>query len=245
MNPHFIPTVIYEDNDIIVFNKPSGLLIHPYGAKGALHGEGETLVDWLMENRPEVKNVGDVPELRAGIVHRLDRDTSGIVLCVKTQEAFDYYKLLFQSREMHKTYRAIVHGHVKESRGVIDRPIGVRNGTVKRTVHGGRLVKPAVTEYKVKEGGGDTQPFTLIEAMPKTGRTHQIRVHCSSLGNPIAGDPVYCTATSKKIDAKYKIARVMLHAYSLEFTNQHGKGMQIAADEPDDFLATWTKLSTI
>ncbi len=245
MNISFIPTVIYEDDDIIVFNKPSGLLIHPYGVKGALHGEGETLVDWLVQNRPEVKDVGDIPELRAGIVHRLDRETSGIVLAVKTQEAFVYYKSLFQGHEMHKTYRAIVHGQIKEDHGVIDKPIGVRNGTIKRTVHGGRLVKPAITEYKVKEDGGEKQLFTLIEAMPKTGRTHQIRVHCSSLGNPIAGDSVYCTATSKKIDAKYKIPRVMLHAYSLEFTNQHGKGMQIAADEPEDFQAMWKKLSTI
>jgi 23S rRNA pseudouridine1911/1915/1917 synthase len=233
--------VLYEDDDFLAVNKPGGLLVHPYGAKGELRGAGagETLTDWLRVNRPEVESVGDAPDVRPGIVHRLDKDTSGVMIIPKTQPAFDYFKSLFAGREITKIYIAKVRGHFQNKEGVIDLPIGIRNGTVKRTVHGGRMVKPAETHYKViremgeDEGEGASEPFTILEVAPKTGRTHQIRVHLAATGHPIVGDVIYGDkrerASAKERADKQSLA---LHAKSLEFTAPSGKRMKIEATDP-------------
>ncbi len=192
-----------------------------------------TLVDWLLKRFPEIKNVGDEPQTRPGIVHRLDKETSGILLVPKNQNYFEYLKKLFQNGEVKKTYIALVFGRITPEKGIINKPIGLKSGSVKRTVftRGAKMVKSAVTEYKVKEylphrQAGLTK-YSLLEVYPKTGRTHQIRVHLASLGHPVVGDKLY----SKK---KAELNRLFLHAYSLEFAPESGKRIKLTADMPSD-----------
>ncbi|MFH1246609.1 MAG: RluA family pseudouridine synthase [Candidatus Liptonbacteria bacterium] len=222
------PPIIYEDDAVIAINKPSGMLVHPYGAKGKMHGEGETVVDWLKSARPEIKNIGDMPDLRPGIVHRLDKDTSGVLLIAKTQKSFEYLKSLFAEKKIQKTYIAAVRGEFSEKKGVIDKPIGIRNGTVKRTVHGGRLVKPAITEYEVVREIEDVDGkiISVVKAMPKTGRTHQIRVHLASMGHPIIGDVLYGGKNEKG-------RQMLLHSQGIEFVSIDGKKLRIEAEPPE------------
>lgn len=234
--------IVYEDKDLLVINKPAGLIVH--GVRGKHFREGdqkeeETLVDWLLSRHPEIKDVHDAtahagainPEERAGIVHRLDRETSGIMVIPKTKEMFIYLKNLFQTREVQKTYLALVWGRVEDKSGIIDKPIGIKDGTIKRTVHikSARMIREAVTEYKVKKYFKD---FTLVEVMPKTGRTHQIRVHMASIQHPIVGDSLY---GGKKPDLGLK--RQFLHAESIEFAKPDGKRLKLSADLPDELKA--------
>ncbi|HQA96269.1 MAG TPA: pseudouridine synthase, partial [Candidatus Colwellbacteria bacterium] len=120
--------VVYEDKDLLAIAKPAGILMHRTAAKE----KEETLADWILKNRPEIKNVGDDPQIRPGIVHRLDKDTSGIIVVAKNQNAFEYLKKLFQDGQVEKTYLALVYGNIEPKEGVIDKPIGLKSGTVKR-----------------------------------------------------------------------------------------------------------------
>lgn len=239
--------IVYEDKDLLVINKPAGLIVH--GVRGKHFREGdqkeeETLVDWLLERHPEIKDVHDMtahagainPEERAGIVHRLDRETSGIMVVPKTKEMFVYLKNLFQTREVQKTYLALVWGKVENRVGIIDKPIGIKDGTIKRTVHtkNARMIREAVTEYKVKKYlkilvDKTEQDFTLVEVMPKTGRTHQIRVHMASIRHPIVGDHIY---SGKRPDLGLK--RQFLHAESIEFVKPDGIKLKLSADLPEE-----------
>ncbi|MCL4406431.1 MAG: RNA pseudouridine synthase [Patescibacteria group bacterium] len=200
--------VIYEDRNLLVVDKPAGILMHKTSVK---EGE-ETLADWLTANHPEVKTVGDDPKTRPGIVHRLDKETSGVVVIAKDQQTFEYLKSLFQNHGVRKTYLALVYGAVEPREGIIEKPIGLKSGTVRRTVHGGKMVKEAATEYKVLK---DYDGFSLVEARPKTGRTHQIRVHFASINHPVVGDALY---GGKKAKANsLGLNRQFLHASSIEF----------------------------
>lgn len=210
---------------MLAVNKPAGILVHAANLKSS----EETVADWLKANHPAVLKVGDDPSLRPGIVHRLDRDTSGVLVIAKNQKYFDYLKSLFQGREVKKTYLALVNGRV-DSGGLINKPIGLRNGSTKRTVttKRARMIKEALTEYKVKKhlktaSGGE---YTLLEVMPKTGRTHQIRVHLASIGHPILGDKIYGGKS------KNSSGRLCLHAYSIELPLSNGKRIKITADPP-------------
>lgn len=214
--------IVYEDEDLIALNKPASLLVHADERTGE-----DTLVDWLAVNCPEVLGVGDDPDERPGIVHRLDKDTSGIILIARNQDYFEYLKDLFQKREIKKTYRAVVLGAPKEREGVIDAPISIKAGSVKRTTHKGKDTKEAITEYKILKNLGE---FSYVEVYPKTGRTHQIRVHFSSIGSPVAGDKLY---GGKK--AAQSAKRQMLHAFALEFPIRPGEGVKLIADLPVDF----------
>src|SRR3989344_8368647 len=133
-----MPEIIYEDKNFLVLNKPAGLLVH---------GPCKSLVDWLLVHYPEVKSVGDDPETRPGIVHRLDRETSGTLLVPRNQESYIYFKKLFQSHEVKKTYLALVRGVVHEKEGLINKPLGLKTGSVKRTVFtkNARMIKEAIT----------------------------------------------------------------------------------------------------
>lgn len=236
------PDIIYEDKDFIVIAKPSGLQVHAAQISErakeprAKMPNEPTLTDWLVERWPEIKKVGDDPALRPGIVHRLDKDTSGIMLVVKTQAAFEYLKKLFQNHEVKKTYLAIVSGVPKAKAGTIDAPIGIRTGTLKRSTRSEKMSKSAITEYRVTKefeykSGDRVAKVSLLEVMPKTGRTHQIRVHLASIGHPILGDRLY----SPK--AKGGMVRLMLHAFSLEFTSIDGKRVRFEAEPPVEFNA--------
>ena len=218
--------VVYKDGDFLVIDKPAGLLVHPVAGK-----KERALVDWLTENYPEVKNVGDDPKIRPGIVHRLDKDTSGLMIVALSQRAFDYFKKQFQERKIKKTYQAVVWGVPKESEGVIEKPIGLKPDTIKRTVHinKAKMVKEAVTRYRVLEErqndviASRSEAISLLEVQPLTGRTHQIRVHLASIGHPIVGDKLY--GSKKQSDDK-----LLLRAVALEFSDLNGKRLKIEGD---------------
>ena len=221
--------IIYEDTDILALNKPAGLLVH----HTSKNEKEETLTDWLVKNYPEVSNVGDDPENRPGIVHRLDKDTSGVIVVARNKESFEYLKTQFQEMAVEKTYHAIVFGSPKNDKGVIEGTISLKPGTTKRTVHRGKMPKEAVTEYKVLER---FENAALVEIYPKTGRTHQVRVHLASINHPVFGDNLYSSKTSRKIFIP-KLERQMLHAYRVVFSKANGKKITLLAEEPDDFKA--------
>ncbi len=241
------PRIIYEDENFAAVNKPAGLLVH---AAQAENGE-PTLAGWLLKRYSEIKSVGDDPKNRPGIVHRLDKETSGVILIARNQRYFDYLKSLFQKREIQKTYLALLCGRLKTARGIIEKPIGLKPGTTKRTTRTGRakLVKEAVTEYLVKArleyDDPDTAkrekiPYSLVQATPKTGRTHQIRIHFASLGTPVAGDKLY----GQKRDP-LNLPRHFLHAESVEFSLKNGGRIKISADLPDDLKKILAKLKKV
>ncbi len=216
------PEIIYEDKNFIGISKPAGLLVHPTHslAMCGIHSINEkmrsepTLAGWLVRKYPEIKKVGDDPETRPGIVHRLDRETSGVMIVPRNQEYFEYFKNLFKTRQIKKTYLALVSGEPKIKKGIIDKPIGIKNGSVKRSVYSEKMKKNAVTRYEVKKTfihGG--LPYSLLEVYPETGRTHQIRVHLASIGHPIVGDKLY--GGKKQANSP---GNLMLHAYSIEFS---------------------------
>ena len=199
------PQVIAEADAFLAVDKPAGLLVHP----GPHPSEEATLTAWLLARYPELAAVGDAPAVRPGIVHRLDRATSGVMLVARTQEAFEELKALFQARAVRKEYRALVHGAPHPASGVIDRAIGIRPRTTKRSVFSGRMSKPAVTRYETVE---QLPTVAHVAAFPETGRTHQLRVHFASLGHPILGDALYAP---KRTDPP--ASRLMLHAHRIAF----------------------------
>ncbi len=230
------PDVIYKDKDILVINKPSGLQVHAakisaaaQARAGTVRETPATLVDWLLEHYPGVRSVGDEPMLRPGIVHRLDKETSGVMLVALNQKSFEYLKSLFQGHEIKKTYLAMVAGVPKEKQGTIDAPIGIQNGTMKRSIRSAKMAKPAVTAYRVIKTltGDDGARRSLLEVRPQTGRTHQIRVHLASIGHPVLGDRLY--GPKKPLPW---VSRLMLHALSIEFTDAAGKRVKFEAEAP-------------
>ena len=226
-------SIIYEDNNLLVINKPSGLITHPKNAED----NQESVTGWLIEKYPEIKTVGDPStgsgqeNLRPGLVHRLDKDTSGLLVIAKNQDSFLYLKSLFQDKKIKKFYLALVNGRPKESKGIIDAPMG-RIGMKRTTqVRGNKKLKDkkeAVTEYNTLKNFHD---FTLLEVSPHTGRTHQIRVHLKSIGTPVAGDPLY---GHKNPDGPKEPERLFLHAYKLQFVSPDGKSLSIEADMPKE-----------
>ncbi|MDI6734092.1 MAG: RluA family pseudouridine synthase [Patescibacteria group bacterium] len=222
--------VIYEDKDLVAINKPAGILVHK-GAESKSGFNEITVVSWVLNRYPEIKTVGDKPEERPGIVHRLDKDTSGVLVIARNQKSFEYLKKLFQSHEIKKTYIALVLGKI-ERNGVINKPIGLRSGTTKRSVRARniKMIKDAITEYKAIEYlKFNDQMFTLVKLLPKTGRTHQLRVHLASINHAIVGDELY--GPKKQV---LKINRQFLHAESIEFTKPDGGRVKLEAELPED-----------
>lgn len=236
--------IIYEDKELLVLNKPTGLITHPKNADDMQ----DSVTGWLIQKYPFLKDIGE-PFIasgkeveRAGVVHRLDKDTSGLILAAKNNEAFFYLKNLFQERKIKKYYLALVNGRPKEPKGIISSPLG-RIGLKRTTkITGKKLIdkKEALTEYRtlkefpVPKGRGlasDGKNYTLLEVTPRTGRTHQIRVHLNSIGTPISGDTVY---GFKKVASPPNLKRLFLHAYKLEFRSPDKKSLVIECDLPDD-----------
>ncbi|AKM84014.1 TPA: RluA family pseudouridine synthase [Candidatus Campbellbacteria bacterium] len=225
--------IIYEDENILAINKPSGLVVHPDGKTTET-----TLVDWILKNYPEIEDVGEPLILstgeiikRPGIVHRLDRETSGILLIAKNQKTFLFLKEQFKERAIKKSYRAFVYGEMKMEEGIVDRPIGRSNKdfrmwSAQRGARG--QMRTAVTEYNVLERGNG---FSFVEANPKTGRTHQIRVHFKAINHPIVSDSLYAPKKEKGLGFE----RLALHSYSIEFSLPEGKKIKLEAELPPDF----------
>ncbi len=221
--------VIYADDALIVVNKPPGISSH-----GGVSVSGETIAGLLVKQFPELAGVGDDPAMRPGIVHRLDKETSGVMIAARTQESFLALKALFMARQVHKTYHAIACGILPHRAGTIDFPIGrmVRN-PLKRAVQNGKTilsgVRDAHTEYRVL---AEKNNLSLVELKPKTGRMHQLRVHLAALGNPIACDTRYGSA---RVCCPVGTKRVLLHAQSIAFTLTPGHPLAFEADPPEDF----------
>lgn len=208
--------VLYEDNDIIVINKQAGLVVHP-----APNNYTGTLANGLIYHWTELKTVGDFA--RAGIVHRLDKDTSGAMVIAKNQATHDYLCAQFKSRKIQKNYLALVYGEVKSDSGTILLPIGRHPTDRKKMSTISSKSRYAETLWNVRER---FQGITLLDLNLKTGRTHQIRVHCAAISHPVIGDVVYGRRkTVKKLSVKRNIpnaifslvSRQMLHAQRLEF----------------------------
>ncbi len=225
---------IYEDKNFLAVNKPAKLLVHSVSKINSRlqipNPKEQTLVDWVLKKYPEIRNVGDEPKTRPGIVHRLDKDTSGVILIARNQKYFDYLKNLFQTHQIKKTYLALVWGEVGPKTGVIEKPIYLKSGSTKRTVWHGKMEKSAITEYKViKYYQRESAAFSLLKISPKTGRTHQIRVHLASIGHPIVGDSLYGKKTNP-----FNLSRQFLHAESLEFSLENGRRIKIEAGLPEE-----------
>jgi 23S rRNA pseudouridine1911/1915/1917 synthase len=242
------PTVIHEDADLVVINKPAGLMVHGDG-----RFTGETLVDWVRTRYPEMEGVGEALSLgeaaededdtsvidRPGIVHRLDRDTSGVMLLARTAIAHGRLKKQFMNRGIKKTYRAFVYGRLKEERGTIDRPIGksrsdFRQWSAQRGSRG--VMREARTDYRTILR---TPSVSYVEAFPQTGRTHQIRVHFKAIQHPIVCDSLYAAGKPPALGFK----RLALHAFSISFTHPGtGKAVRFEAPLPAEFLAAEKEL---
>ncbi|MEX1064115.1 MAG: RluA family pseudouridine synthase [Candidatus Paceibacterota bacterium] len=228
-------SVVYEDNDFVIINKPSGLITHPKNE----FDHQESVTEWLVKKYPSAKSVGTDP-LRPGVVHRLDRETSGLLILAKTPESFEYFKNLFKSRDIKKTYVALVYGKVKNNEGTVDTPVA-RLGVLRTTrMLGKRILKgqEAVTDYKVLERYED---YTLVEATPITGRTHQIRLHMKYIGHTVVCDRLY---RSKSMTCPPELGRLFLHAKKLSFTSPSGESLTIETDlspELSEFLKTLPK----
>jgi len=225
--------ILYEDEDFLAVNKPSGLVVHSDGRT-----KESTVADWVLEKYPALVEVGEpwvnpsgVSIPRPGIVHRLDRDTSGVLLIAKTQPAFEYFKKQFQERNIKKAYRAFVHGIIKEEKGTISKPIGRSTADFRKwsAEYGARgELREAVTDFFVLARGNDS---TYVEVYPKTGRTHQIRVHMKAIGHPLVCDSLYAPKSPNILG----FSRLALHSFSIDLTTPKEKILHIEAPLPADF----------
>jgi 23S rRNA pseudouridine1911/1915/1917 synthase len=218
--PELPLTIVYEDADLLIVNKPSGQVVHP--APG--HGSG-TLVNALLGRGEALAPGGIAGVQRPGIVHRLDRDTSGLLMVARNDDAQASLQAQLKARRIRKTYLALVLGAVAAAQGRIEAPIGRDPGRRTRmaVVQDGR---PSTTGYRVRER---FDGWTLLELDLVTGRTHQIRVHLEAIGHPVAGDPIYGTGTSRR--GPDQLDRLFLHAWRLELTSP-STGALIRAEAP-------------
>lgn len=252
--------ILYEDNEVVVINKPAGLVVHPDGrAKEA------TLVDWIREHYPVIaeNSVGESITLangeeikKPGIAHRIDRDTSGVLIVAKTQESFLNLKAQFQARTIKKNYKTIVYGGFKTPHGIINKPIGRSTSDFRKwsAEYGARgELREAITEYQVL-GEGETFvtdaknqkkkekiKLAFLDVFPRTGRTHQIRVHLKAIGHPILGDATYAPKSPSALGFK----RMALHALSVSFKSLNGEERTVTAPLPEDFQHALAELGLV
>lgn len=230
-------SILYEDDDVVAINKPAGLVVHYDGRT-----QEPSVVDWVRERYPELEDVGEPLTLdtgevikRPGIVHRLDRDTSGVLAIAKNQDAFLFLKKQFQKHEIEKHYRAFVYGFFNELFGTINKPIG-RNIKDPRRWSSGKgtrkHVREAVTKYTVLlQSKEKNTEAAYLDLEPKTGRTHQIRVHMHVAGHPVVCDERYAPDRPPILG----FTRHALHAHSLTLTLPTGTRLTVEAPEPEDF----------
>ncbi|AEF94112.1 pseudouridine synthase, RluA family [Desulfotomaculum nigrificans CO-1-SRB] len=229
--PEPIPLdIYYEDNDVIVVNKPRGMVVHP--AEGNTSG---TLVNALLYHCRDLSGINGV--LRPGIVHRLDKDTSGLIMVAKNDLAHNSLAQQLKDRTVTRRYRALVHNNIREEVGTVNAPIGRDPRDRQRMAVVERNSKPAVTHYRVLERFGQ---YTLVECRLETGRTHQIRVHMAYIGHPVVGDPKY-GPTKPHFDLDGQL----LHAGVLGFKHPTtGQYLEFTAPLPDIFEQVLHKLKS-
>jgi 23S rRNA pseudouridine1911/1915/1917 synthase len=240
--------VLYEDQHILAINKPAGLVVHSDGRTSE-----PSVSEWFAENYPESKHVGEPIKLaprneelgttidRPGIVHRIDRDTSGVLLLAKTIEGHAHLKKQFQNREIKKIYHAFVYGVVKEDKGILDRPIGrsssdFRKWSAQRGARG--ELREAITYFEVLNRN-TAEGTTLVQVEPKTGRTHQIRVHFTAYNHPVVCDKLYAPKRAPLLG----FSRLALHARLITFENVDGGSVTVEAPYPEDFARALDKVA--
>jgi len=254
--PTAFPPIIFEDDNYLVINKPAGLTVH-----GGPHITETTLADLIIKKYPDIKAVGDDP-VRPGIVHRLDKEVSGLMVIAKNQVSFSHLKSQFQEREIIKEYLALVYGAIETEVGEINFPI-------KRARSGHRMAalpanldklwdrsrpknrdqgnldaqlqaRPAITEFKVLK---KLVNYTLLEVVIKTGRTHQIRVHFFAYGHPLVGDNLYSTKKTKIKNQKINLGRIFLVSKRLAFRNLTDEQLDFSVDLPPELQEALKKLT--
>ena len=234
-SPH--PEILYEDERVLVLNKPARLVVHGDGRTNTV-----TLSDWLVAQYPALASVGEPWEdgerntiPRPGIVHRLDKETSGVMVVAKTQNAFEHLKQQFQERTVAKTYRAFAYDAFKEPEGEIERPIGRSASDFrKRSAQPGARgeLREAHTHYQVLgEVHESGHTYTYLELRPTTGRMHQLRVHLKAIHHPIVCDSLYAPRRERALGFE----RLALHAHTLTLTLLNGEQRVFEALLPDDF----------
>ena len=250
LTPALIPKMIAATPEYLVINKPAGLAVH---AGGNL--TEPTLADWLLANYKNIKNVGDDP-IRPGLVHRLDKEVSGLMVIAKTQASFINLKNQFQTRAINKEYVALVHGRIAKDCGVISFPINrARDGYKMAALPSGSedllsrrhpkdrdqgnitswlKSRAALTEFEVLKRFVN---YTLLRVSLKTGRTHQIRVHFLAYGHPLAGDNLYCTKKTALKNKKLNLGRIFLAADHLSFRDLKGAVRDFRIDLPQELQA--------
>lgn len=244
--PEPIPlNILFEDRHLIVLNKPPGLVVHP----AAGHASG-TLVNGILHHCPNLEGIGG--EMRPGIVHRLDKETSGVIVIAKTASALNGLSRQFKARSIEKRYLALIHGIPEKASGTIDLPVGRHPVDRKKMSTVSPRGREALTLWRIKE---KYPGAALLEVDLKTGRTHQIRVHCKSMGHSIIGDTVYGTRKKMSILAKcnptlYQAVknakRQMLHAYQLRFVHPvTAENYHFKAPLPEDMMAVIEALKNI
>ncbi len=251
--------IIFEHPDYLIVNKPAGLLTH----KDLQNKETKTLADFLLEKYPEIKGVGETLKInflrhktnenlnenkennfieiyKPGIVHRLDKDTSGVMIVARNQKSYIYFKSLFKNRKIEKTYHAFVYENIKEDEFNINEPIGRNKINFKQRQAGKNArgkMREAETYFRILKRS-PSKKYTLLEAKPKTGRTHQIRAHLKFIYKPIVSDEIY--AQDRKNDLGFK--RLALHSYKISFISPENVKMEFKAPYPPDFKVAKEKL---
>jgi len=223
--------IIFENPDFIIINKPAGIQVHP-----DFNEKTNTIVNGLIACYPEIAKLEDDHvysfQMRPGIVHRLDKETSGVLIIAKNKKSFLEFKMMFKEKMIAKKYLAITYGIPQEKKGTIDKPLARTSNYRKQTIAGKRTrtkIREALTNYEVIKNLGEN--FSLIEVTPQTGRTHQIRVHLSSIGHPIVGDNLYRKKNYEKFEGA---SRHMLHASEIAF-ELNGEKFNFIAPLPKDF----------
>jgi len=232
--------IIFENDDVLVINKPAGVMVHPDG-----HSKEVTIADWFLGRVPEAQGVGESQTSpkgevleRSGIVHRLDKETSGVMVLAKHQDAFEHLKAQFHDRLVHKEYRAFVYGPIRERWGTIHRPIGrsSKDFRLRSAQHGAKgALREATTEWEcILTGSYEGESFSYMKMIPKTGRTHQIRVHLMAIGKPIVGDVLYAQPEMKNSN-NLDFDRMALHAHVLKIVLPGGEEESLVAPLPVSF----------
>lgn len=232
------PTVYYQNPEFTIVIKPAGLLTHP-----TERNEQHTLASWLVEHFPSITQVGDDPK-RPGIVHRLDRDVTGLMLIALIPESFTYFKQLFATHQIEKRYRCLVHGSIVQHEGNITVPIDRDKKRGRMVAQSGKEGgKDAITLFSVVERYAG---YTLLDVRIVTGRTHQIRAHLFSIGHSVVGDPLYQTKDVRaKKHQQFKLTKPLLFAYHLDFLDRHGQKHDFTIELPDYFQQVLKQLHTI